>query len=191
MSHKAQQTFCFSIQKKYPHLFSGKEILDVGSMDINGNNRIFFPDPASYIGLDIGPGNNVDVICPIHQYDPQKQFDVVISTECFEHDVNWKESIRRIYDLTKDNGMILLTIAGKHRPEHGTTRTSPSDSPYTTEYYRNITAADLLSLFELEDEFVIWELSYDRLSCDIRFFGLKKQKEAEVEFNPDGYPSAI
>lgn len=187
MSHKAQRDFCNKIKSLYPHQFTGKNILDVGSMDINGNNKMFFDDIKSYIGLDIGPGNNVDVVCPIHVYEPNKMFDVVMSTECFEHDVHWKESIRKMYDLINDGGMLLLTIAGKFRPEHGTTRTSPNDSPYTTEYYRNITAEDFLSLFKLEDEFITWELSYDRISCDIRFFGIKRNSTVDVEFNPDGF----
>ncbi len=186
MSHKAQQNFCNKIKNQYPNLFKNKDILDVGSMDINGNNKIFFED-SKYIGLDIGAGNNVDVICPIHKYEPGKLFDVVMSTECFEHDVHWKESIRRMYDLLKLDGMLLLTIAGEHRPEHGTKRTSPGDSPYTTDYYKNITAKDFISLFDLEDEFLVWELSYDSISCDIRFFGIKKDSAVAIEFNPDGY----
>lgn len=187
MSHLAQQKFCNKIKGQYPHLFIGRNILDVGSMDINGNNRQFFDRTESYTGLDIGPGNNVDVIMPIHLFQPNNQYDVVISTECFEHDKHWREGIRRMYDLLCHGGMMIMTIAGKHRPEHGTTATSPNDSPYTTDYYKNITAEDLLSVFQLEDEFSIWEMSYDGISRDIRFFGLKKPVKLELDFNPDGY----
>lgn len=187
MSHIAQQKFCNKIKGQYPHLFAGRNILDVGSMDINGNNRQFFDNIESYVGLDLGPGNNVDLVCPIHEFHPGKMYDVVISTECFEHDVHWKASIRRMYDLLCDGGMMILTIAGKHRPEHGTTATSPQDSPFTTEYYRNITFEDIVSLFQLEDEFSICELSYDGISRDIRFFGLKKPSSVILTFNPDGY----
>lgn len=187
MSHKAQQDFCYKIKKQYPYLFSGKTILDVGSLDINGNNQIFFDKIKSYIGLDIGPGPNVDIVMPIHLFLPNDRFDVVMSTECFEHDKHWEDSIRRMYELTKENGMMLLTIAGKYRPVHGTTETSPPDSPFTNDYYRNITAEDFLSLFELEDQFVIWELSYDGVSKDIRFFGIKSSNNKNLELNPDGF----
>ena len=187
MSHEAQQNFCNQKKNQYPNLFVGRNILDVGSMDINGNNRQFFDNIQSYIGLDLGPGNNVDVQCSIHEYNPEKQFDVVISTECFEHDKHYKEGIRRMYNLLCPGGMMILTIAGKHRPEHGTIATSPADSPYTTDYYRNITFKDFNELFELEDEFIICEVSYDHISRDIRFFGIKKGDASVIDFNPAGY----
>lgn len=187
MSHLAQQNFCNQKRQQYPSLFKGRNILDVGSMDINGNNRQFFEDIQSYVGLDLGPGNNVDVQCSIHEYNPEKSFDVVISTECFEHDKNWKEGIRRMYELLCPGGMMILTIAGKHRPEHGTTATSPADSPYTTDYYRNITVKDLTELFDLEEEFLICDVSYDHIARDTRFFGIKKNGGVILDFNPDGF----
>jgi len=97
----------------------------VGALDINGNNRHLFED-YSYIGIDIGPGRNVDVISLGHEYKRDKLFDVVISSEAFEHDQHWRETIRICIFLTKPGGLFLFTCATEGRQEHGTSRTTSS-----------------------------------------------------------------
>ena len=37
-------------------------VLDIGSLDVNGNNRCHFIEPREYVGVDVGPGANVDVV---------------------------------------------------------------------------------------------------------------------------------
>jgi hypothetical protein len=44
MAHQAQQDFCNSVRQLFPDHFRGKTVLDVGSLDINGNNRYLFTD---------------------------------------------------------------------------------------------------------------------------------------------------
>lgn len=60
-------------------------ILDVGSRSIKGQPtyREIFPHPFEYIGMDIVPGNNVEVV----GYDALsgKVFDVVICGQVLEH----------------------------------------------------------------------------------------------------------
>ena len=65
--------------------FDGRRVLDVGSGDINGNNRQYF-GPGCYTGCDLAPGPNVDVVSPCHElpFEPAT-FDVIISSECLEH----------------------------------------------------------------------------------------------------------
>ena len=55
MAHQAQIDYINSVKDKHPKLFKNKSVLDVGSMDINGNNTIHFTD-CNYLGLDIGEG---------------------------------------------------------------------------------------------------------------------------------------
>lgn len=77
-------------------------ILDVGSLDINGNYRDLFTDVEwLYVGLDIVSGNNVDVISPdlYHYSIPDNAYDLVISGQCIEHveDIYaWADEIIRI-----------------------------------------------------------------------------------------------
>jgi hypothetical protein len=85
MAHQAQIDYINSVKDNHPKFFKNKSVLDVGSMDINGNNTIHFTD-CDYLGLDIGEGKNVDIVCPIHKFVSLYKFDVVISTEMLEHD---------------------------------------------------------------------------------------------------------
>jgi hypothetical protein len=85
VAHFEQQQFCRRILEKYPEHFRNKRVLDIGSLDINGNNRFLFTD-CEYTGLDVGEGPNVDIVSVGHLYDaPDESFDTIISTEVFEH----------------------------------------------------------------------------------------------------------
>lgn len=79
-------------------------ILDVGSLNVNGTYRPLFDIKRwSYIGCDIVPGKNVDIVLEKAYnwkgYFKDGQFDVVISGQTFEHiDYFWHtmEEIRRV-----------------------------------------------------------------------------------------------
>ncbi len=148
--HTEQIEYCQKIANQYPEHFKNKTVLDVGSQDINGNNRYLFTD-CTYLGLDIGPGKNVDIVKPVHIFYNDEALkckntdnyvfgvDTIISTEMLEHDQYWQKSLKAMYKLLKPGGLLLVTAAGVNRAEHGTTRTTPEASPHTTDYYRNIT----------------------------------------------------
>jgi cyclopropane fatty-acyl-phospholipid synthase-like methyltransferase len=50
-------------------------------------------------------------------------FDTIISSECFEHDPEYKESFIKIYNMLKPDGLFCFTCASTGRNEHGTRRT--------------------------------------------------------------------
>ena len=99
MAHAQQQNYCLSVKNKFPEKFQNASVLDVGSLDINGNNRYLFEGECEFVGVDIVDGPNVDVVCRGHEYKREKLFDVSVSTECFEHDEYWKESFQNMFDL--------------------------------------------------------------------------------------------
>jgi hypothetical protein len=152
MAHAEQMDFCKRIAARWPHLFHGKRVVDCGSLDINGNNRYLFTG-GTYIGLDIVAGPNVDIVTRIHEYDGGP-FDVVISTECLEHDEFAALSIQRMIDLTARDGILLITCATTGRPEHGTKEHDDWASPGTIGYYRNLTPSDLVK--PLSESFRCW-----------------------------------
>lgn len=156
----------------FTEYFSNKKILEVGSLDINGSIRGAFHN-CEYIGLDVGEGKGVDVVCPIHEYIHPLEFDVVVSTEMLEHDVHWQDSLKQMYENLKPGGLLILTCAGPQRQEHGTTRTTPGDAPFTNDWYRNITLEDFSSILpkELFNEYY---LAYTRGDTDLNFYGIKK-----------------
>ena len=178
MSHKQQQEYCTSIKSRFKNFFINKKVLDCGSLDINGSNRYLFDD-CSYTGIDIGEGNNVDVVSLIHEFnESDSTYDTIISTECFEHDMYYKESIKNIIRLLKPGGMFLFTCATTGRPEHGTLRTSKKDSPLSTgewsNYYKNLTEQDIREIINIEEIFELFEFSIDTEHKDLFFFGIKK-----------------
>lgn len=178
MAHPEQATFCLSVKKKYPERFTKPDVLDVGSLDINGNNRYLF-DGGRYIGIDVGMGNNVDIVCKGHEFNPGKQYDIVISTECFEHDQHWKDTVANCISLTKPGGLFMFTCATTGRQEHGTSRTTPQDSPFThkqfNDYYMNLTEYDIRQVQPFDSEFSEFAFSTNNHTKDLYFYGIKKK----------------
>jgi SAM-dependent methyltransferase len=152
--------------------------LDVGSADINGNNRYLF-EKAHYTGLDVLPGSNVDVVSPCHLYKPEKLFDTVISTECLEHDMHWKDTLKAIHSFLHPGGLFVFTCATTGRAEHGTRRRhrktslhNKLDDPVWADYYRNLTAEDILKALTPFDSYFCGYI-FNVLGTDLRFYGFK------------------
>ena len=169
--HQEVIDFVSAVRKKFPDYFVANKVLEVGSLDLNGSVRQFF-DCCAYTGLDIGEGKGVDLVCPIHEYKNPKAFDVVISTEMLEHDIHWQESLMQMYENLRSGGLLVVTCASVNREEHGTARTSPSDSPFTTDYYRNISVTDFLTVLPTD----LFSKSFIKATRDLNdliFWGIK------------------
>jgi SAM-dependent methyltransferase len=179
MAHPAQQRFFLRVKEQFSNRFSNCRVLDMGSLDINGNNRFLF-DNYTYIGVDIGEGKNVDVISKGHEYKSNEKFDIVISSECFEHDMYYRETLLNCYDLTKSGGLFTFTCASEGRPEHGTRRTSESDAPFLMDYemwgdyYKNLTEKDIREIFNCDEYFSQYYFEYNPIEKDLYFWGIKK-----------------
>lgn len=178
MAHLEQKVFCNSVVNKYPNYFKNKNVLDVGSLDINGNNRYMFTD-CNYIGIDLGEGRNVDVVCEGQHYDaPDSSFDTIVSTECFEHDMYYDKTIYNIIRILKSDGMFIFTCATTGRKEHGTKRSNSCDAPLLkddwADYYKNLTESDILEILDVKYIFKEYEFSVNENSKDLYFWGIKK-----------------
>lgn len=175
--HIEQQKFCERVKEKFPSFFKRGLALDFGSLDVNGTNKYLFADEVDYIGIDLGLGPNVNVVCRAKDYKPASKADVVISTEMLEHDCQWEESLQNMYEVLKPGGLMLFTCATTGRPEHGTTRTSPQDAPFVGDYYRNLTIQDIESTLPV-DGFEDFCLRVQP-PADLQFWGLKSWKVGE------------
>ena len=180
MAHPQQVEFCKSVRDRYKRFFTGKFVLDIGSLDINGNNQQFFGN-CNYIGVDVAPGRNVDVVSKGHELGfPAETFDTIISTECFEHDQYYDATIRNIYRMLKKGGLFVFTCATTGRPEHGTRRTTPEDAPFLqsqpewSDYYKNLSESDIREVIDIDNLFSYFEFSTNQVSQDLYFFGFKK-----------------
>lgn len=174
--HKEQRRFCRSVKRKHGKFFRKTIVCDVGSLNINGSNEYLFGLwSTNYTGVDIVAGKNVDVVSKAHVYLSNKKniFDVVISTECLEHDSDFDNTIWSMYYAVKTGGLLLITAAGEGRAEHGTSGNAPDMSPGTNEYYKNVTISMMAAILKPE-MFSEYHLEYNPKHKDIYFYGIKK-----------------
>lgn len=178
--HEQARHFTVFVKETLSDYFFCKNVLDVGAGDINGNNRFLFED-CEYNGNDVVEAPNVTIVSKTKDLPfDDATFDTIISTECFEHDPEYTESLLKIYCMLKPGGLFCFTCASTGRPEHGTRRTSP-DASYGTigelsdmvDYYKNLDEKDLNAVLNLSALFSSWDTYYNSESCDLYFLGIK------------------
>lgn len=167
--------------------FKSKKVLEIGSYDVNGSVRQFFPY-VDYIGVDLIEGPGVDLICEGAKISHEDNiYDITISCECFEHNPAWAETFMNMHRMTKEGGLVIFTCATTGRAEHGTTRTSPKSSPGTQalnwDYYNNLTVDDFKEKFCLNELFNEYFFLVNKLSCDLYFVGIKGQLNCIFQAN--------
>jgi SAM-dependent methyltransferase len=179
--HDQARRFTVFIKQLLPDYFVNKKVLDVGSGDINGNNRFLFEN-CEYEGNDVIQAPNVTIVSKTKDLPfSNDTFDTIVSTECFEHDPEYRESFLKIYNMLKSNGLFFFTCASTGRREHGTRRTTPQDSYGTignlqdmNDYYKNLTENDLNDVLKLNDLFSSWNTYHNHEAHDLYFVGIKK-----------------
>jgi hypothetical protein len=144
MAHQAQQRFVQAVKTRFPDAFRNADVLDIGSLDVNGNNRDYFTD-CRYTGCDVVKGANVDLVLPAHAIEGREVYDTIISTEALEHDTFWMATLAAVQRLLRPEGLFVLTCATGSRGEHGTNGSKPQDCPGLPwpDYYRNISEEDI------------------------------------------------
>lgn len=178
MAHKQQYDYVHKLKTRFPDFFFMKKVLEVGSLNINGTNRDFFTN-CDYLGVDVGEGPCVDLVCPGQDVNhPDETYNTVLSTECFEHNPEWVATFQNMIRMCKSGGLVFMTCATTGRPEHGTTRTTPSDSPLTIgigwDYYKNLTEQDFREHFDFDSIFSSYQFEVCTTHPDIYFYGFKK-----------------
>ena len=179
--HLEARSFTLFVKQLLDNFFTEKRVLDVGSGDINGNNRFLFEN-CEYDGNDVVRAKNVTIVSKTKDLPFQNNtFDTIVSTECFEHDPEYRESFIKIYNMLKPDGLFCFTCASTGRAEHGTRRTTPNDSYGTigkledmSDYYKNLTETDLNEVLPLNNLFSVWDTYYNNNSKDLYFVGIKK-----------------
>jgi len=180
MAHIEQRDYFLKVKYLMADRFKNKKVLDIGSLDINGNNRHLFED-CEYVGLDIAEGKNVDVISLAHEYNVSDEtYDIIITNDCFEHDMFFEKTIINIVRMLKKGGLFLFTCKTDGAGEHGTLRTDGGfSSPLTIKdprwanYYKNINETDVRDIIKVDEVFNKYEFSIIDSSKDICFYGVK------------------
>lgn len=116
------------------------EVLDIGGRNINGTCRDLFPFATRYTAVDIADGPGVDIVADAATWTPDREYDVVVCTEVFEHTPVWPDVCRTAHKACKPGGLLILTMAGPGRAGH-----SAVDGGHLRpgEYYGNVEPDEL------------------------------------------------
>lgn len=119
---------------------AGRNVLEVGSLNINGGARELCPDAARYFGVDKVAGPGVDLVADARELGPDEPFDLVICNEVLEHDAAPGEVIAAIARCLKPGGHLILTCASDGRKPHSA---YGAEHPLDGEYYGNVSPGAL------------------------------------------------
>jgi SAM-dependent methyltransferase len=185
--HGEARHFLDYIASVFSTFFSNKRAHDVGSGDINGNNKHYFKE-CEYTGNDLMLAPNVTHVCKTSELPfADTSIDTIISSECFEHDPEFEKSIQTIVRCLKPGGLFVFTCASTGRKEHGTRRSEAWASygtraqlPDFQDHYRNITFDDLNAAVKVSDVFSHWSAYYNAGAKDLYFWGIKKGGDTSI-----------
>lgn len=121
------------------------EVLDIGGRNVNGSIRDLFPGATRYVAVDIREGEGVDVVADAAAWVPDQEYDVVVSTETFEHTDVWPQICNTAYKALKAGGKLILTMAGPGRSPHSAVDGGPLRPD---EYYGNVDGERLRDTLE-------------------------------------------
>jgi hypothetical protein len=162
--HEQAYSWLKSIRHKYTFT---APVLEVGSIDINGSARELWGDLSPYVGVDIVPGKNVDVVCDIRSADVlnnrrnhpllKHDFSTIICTEVLEH-VEPAGLIGAFFPYMAEHCMVVITAASINRRPH-----SADGSPEVkeNEYYKNVKPTYLYTLLKEVPMYI------DCLDCNV------------------------
>lgn len=140
-------------------------VLDLGGRDVNGSARGWFPN-ADYTVLDIAAGSNVDIVADAATWAPDREYDLVVCTEVFEHAERWRDICATAWTAAKPSGRLILTMAGPGRAGHSAVDGGPLRDG---EYYRNVDPFELSDVLSKAWEGVV----VDQFRTDVRAIAVK------------------
>jgi SAM-dependent methyltransferase len=148
-------------------------ILDMGGRDVGGpwggSPRALFASDVEYVVLDIEPGDDVTITADAATWVPDREYDLVIACELFEHTPDWPRICMTAFKALRSGGRFVATMAGPGRPPHGALG---GPSPVEGEHYANVKPYVLRRVLE-ECGFrnVIVDMQFD--PSDVRTVAMK------------------
>ena len=189
MAHIEQLEFFGEVFSTFPEIFkeSTSKVIDIGSLDINGGPHRLLQ--LNYMGSDIGEGPNVDLVCPSQELDFESEyFDSAISSECFEHNPFWRESLGQMARITRQGGVVVWSAAGIGRATHGTSTSKDNgvSAPFvanSSDYYRNLDALTASKAINHAGWYSHYAFFENMVSNDTYFVGLRHGSTAEQKIS--------
>jgi len=106
------------VEKYARHFNDPSRAVEFGSLNINGSIREYCRC-TDYTGLDWKPGPCVDIVSLAHEapFAPES-FDTVVSASMLEHDPFWDKSIRKMVEVLKPDGILILSWGAMKNVPH-------------------------------------------------------------------------
>ncbi len=123
------------------HPMENPKVLDVGSLDVNGNLSGFFPD---YLSIDMREGPNVQQVLNAHDISSLGEFDLVFCFDMLEHDDKFWLTLEQIKKHLSVEGYLLIGVPSLNCPIH--------DHP--NDYYRFTEPAVKVMFEGMEDVYI-------------------------------------
>ncbi len=108
--HLNEMYLATKFENKYAKFEAGNNVLDVGSLDINGTLKTVFPiSRYNYIGCDIKAGPNVDIVLDSpHNWQYIGYYDIVVCASVVEHVDDIYKFFENLRSVCKVGGIIWI-----------------------------------------------------------------------------------
>jgi SAM-dependent methyltransferase len=109
----------------------------LGSREVNGTARVLYPHVPLYVGVDLLPGQGVDIVADAREWRPPSwlRFDLVLCTEVLEHCPEPERVCLTAWEILKPGGAFVVTCAAANREPHSGIDGGPLREE---EHYQNI-----------------------------------------------------
>lgn len=116
--HPAAETYVGRALDKLRFDSTGLDIVEIGSLNVNGSIRGHFQNANSYVGVDVRSGPDVDVVADGAAFGKPHCCDVVICCETLEHAPDPEAIVRNAARILKPSGLFIMTAAAHDRDPH-------------------------------------------------------------------------
>lgn len=142
-------------------------LLEVGSLNVNGSVREIYGGASKYVGIDMQPGKDVDMVLNGHDIlsvFEANSFDMVVCCETLEHDDQFWVTVDRMRAVVKPGGWMIITNPGTDVIRHN----------YPGDFYRFFSDA-YKYFFRDWEQVLIEEKPHNDAPKTTQIFGLGKK----------------
>lgn len=117
--HFENRLFWQRCSERYPRYFNDpSKVIEFGSYNINGTIRDWCKC-SDYTGVDWIAGPCVDLISMAHEVSfAPETFDTVLSASMLEHDPFWRNSLAKMVEVMKKDGILAISWGAALNPPH-------------------------------------------------------------------------
>lgn len=97
------------------------DVLDVGSLNVNGSAREVYTFSRSYLGVDMREGKDVDIVMNAHSLVlrfGKDSFDIVVCMNILEHDDRFWITLEEVNSVLRKGGYLVFCVPTFSFPIH-------------------------------------------------------------------------